>query len=236
MTAGRGTPALPTLAIQRSVPLLIVGGLAIDMSGGAWGQPVVVVATWALYLWFLRGLGAGGRTMMVLCLLYATVGEVLLSLVWRVYDYRLGNLPLFVPPGHVLLFLLGLTIAPHLSTRLVRTIAMAAAVAATALALSGRDTFSAVLVAVFLASVWLGRERHLYATMFVLALLMELYGTWLGNWTWHPRVGTTGLVTLNPPMAAGAFYCALDLLVMQSMRLVRSRHPAIAPPVHPMHL
>lgn len=167
--------------------------------------------------------------MMLFCLLYASIGEVLLSLVWRVYDYRLGNLPLFVPPGHVLLFLLGLQLAPRLSDRAVRVITVAAAVIVCGLAVTGRDTFSALLVSVFVASVVFGRERKLYATMFVLALTMELWGTWLGNWHWNAQVGRTGLVTLNPPIAAGAFYCALDLLVMQTMRLIRRSPSPIVP-------
>ena len=205
------------------IPSLILGGLALDHLALPWSQRVVVVATWCLFAALFVQAGASRRAMMLLCLVYATGGEVLLSLVWRVYDYRLGNLPLFVPPGHVLLFLLGLAIAPHISGRMVQRITGAAALAVTALALSGRDTFSLLLALVFIPSVIFGRERALYATMFVLALVMELYGTWLGNWQWHPQVGSTGLVTLNPPIAAGAFYCALDLLVMQSMRLLGAR-------------
>ncbi len=174
--------------------------------------------------------------MMLLCLAYASIGEVLLSLVWRVYDYRLGNLPLFVPPGHVLLFLLGLCIAPRLSAMTVRVVAVAAALVVGVLALSGRDTFSALLVAVFLASVLWGRERKLYTTMFILALAMELYGTWLGNWHWNTQVGGTGMVTLNPPVAAGAFYCALDLLVMTTTRGLRRFIRRIVPVAQPVHL
>ena len=210
------------------VPLVITAGLALDQLGGAWGQPFVVALAWFTFLWILRGVDAGQRIMMLLCLVYATVGEVLLSLVWRVYEYRLGNLPLFVPPGHVLLFLLGLIIAPRISDQVVRFIAAAAAVIVAVLAYTGRDTFSVLLVAVFLASVVFGRERKLYAVMFVLALVMELYGTWLGNWHWSARVGRTGMVTLNPPVAAGAFYCALDLLVMWTTR-------KLALPVRPAH-
>jgi hypothetical protein len=225
---------LPVPLIRRLVPTLIVTGLALDQFGGTWGQPLAVAATWLSFLWLLQRLDRAGRTMMLICLAYASFGEVLLSLVWRVYDYRLGNLPLFVPPGHVLLFLLGLTIAPHLSMRVVRTIAIAAALGVAYLGLTGRDTFSVLLCTVFVASVAFGRERRLYATMFVLALAMELYGTWLGNWAWNTQVGTTGLVTLNPPVAAGAFYCALDLLVMWSMRVRRTPTPRselhISPP------
>jgi hypothetical protein len=43
---------------------------------------------------------------------------------------------------------------------------------------------------------------------------MELYGTWMGNWVWGHEVPWLGLATTNPPLAAGAFYCVLDLLVM----------------------
>jgi hypothetical protein len=154
---------------------------------------------------------------------------VVLSLVWHIYDYRLGNLPLFVPPGHVMLFLLGLTIAPRVSDTMVRFIAFGAAAIVAVLALTGRDTFSALLVSVFLTSVVFGRERKLYATMFVLSLVMEMYGTWLGNWRWNAQVGQTGMVTLNPPVAAGAFYCMLDLLVMWTRRRFANSRPAIVP-------
>jgi hypothetical protein len=221
--------ALPAKRILWLVPLLIASLLTLDQLGGAWGQPVASAVTWLSFLWILRDVDKGNRTMMVLCLMYATAGEVVLSLVWHIYDYRLGNLPLFVPPGHVMLFLLGLTIAPHMSDTMVRIISILAAAVVSVLALSGRDTFSALLVAVFLASVVFGRERKLYATMFVLALVMEWYGTWLGNWHWSAQVGRTGMVTLNPPIAAGAFYCALDLLVMSTMRgLARSARPPAA--------
>lgn len=221
--------ALPARRILLLVPLLIVSGLAIDQLGGAWGQPLVVAATWIAFLWILRSVDAGSRRMMLLCLAYASVGEVLLSLVWRVYDYRLGNLPLFVPPGHVMLFLLGLVISPRVSDTMVRVVAGGAALVVAALALTGRDTFSALLVTVFLLSIVFGRERKLYATMFVLALVMELYGTWLGNWQWQAQVGRTGMVTLNPPVAAGAFYCALDLLVMWTMRRLPKGESRIVP-------
>lgn len=204
--------------ILRVVPFLILAGLLIDQYAGRWGQPLVVAATLAVFLWIFRANNTATRITMLLCLTYATIGEVLLSLVWKVYEYRLDNLPLFVPPGHVLLFLLGVVLASHVNTKAVVIIGVSAATIVAWLAYTGRDTLSAVLVTVFLLSLVFGRHRNLYATMFVLALAMELYGTWLGNWHWHAAVGDTGLVTLNPPVAAGAFYCALDLLVMWSRR------------------
>ena len=209
---------LPTKRILFLVPLLITALLTLDVVGGAWGQPVASAVTWLSFFWILCDVDKDSRMMMLLCLAYATAGEIVLSLVWHIYDYRLDNVPLFVPPGHVMLFLLGLSIAPHMSDTVVRIISVAAASVVVVLGVTGRDTFSVLLVTVFLVSVVYGRERKLYATMFVLALVMEVYGTWLGNWHWRPQVGSTGMVTLNPPVAAGAFYCALDLLVVSTMR------------------
>jgi hypothetical protein len=217
--------------LRLSIPVLILSGLAIDQLAGPLGQPLVFVATLFLFLTILARESSTHRVMMLVCLVYASIGEVLLSIVWRVYDYRLGNLPLFVPPGHVLLFLLGMSIAPHVRRTVVIAIAIGAAGTVAFLALTGRDTLSVLLVSVFLACVVFGRERQLYATMFVLALAMELYGTWLGNWHWNSQVARTGMVTLNPPVAAGAFYCALDLLVMLTMRaLGRSPTPIVPVP------
>lgn len=211
-------PHFPQRLLLVLVPALIVAGLFIDQYGGAWGQPTVVVATWLALALVFGASDRAGRTMMLLCLAYATLGEIVLSPMWHVYDYRLGSLPWFVPPGHVLLFLLGTSIAPRVSLNVVRVVAIAATIGVAVLAIMRLDTLSVPLALVFLASVVFGKERRLYATMFVLALAMELYGTWLGNWQWHAHVGHTALVTLNPPLAAGAFYCALDLLVMLTTR------------------
>jgi hypothetical protein len=65
--------------------------------------------------------------------------------------------------------------------------------------------------------------------MFVLSLAMEIYGVWLGNWTWAPEAPWLGFTTINPPLAAGAFYCMLDMLVVATLAKVsgHSRLPAI---------
>ena len=56
-------------------------------------------------------------------------------------------------------------------------------------------------------------DRPLYACTFLLALALELYGTWVGNWTWVNQVPVLPFVTTNPPGLVSAFYAVLDLLV-----------------------
>lgn len=200
------------------IVLTIVGGLALDQWGGRWAQPAVNIWAWAVFAWLWLKSLPGERVALFACLVLATAGEIVLALVWGLYDYRLGNLPLFVPPGHVLLYALGLWCATRLPQRLLASVLPLALVTATILGVSGIDVLSVLLTALFLLAMRYGPAPRLYATMFVLALLMELWGTALGNWAWRAEVPLLGWTTLNPPFAAGAFYCMLDWLVGLSVR------------------
>ncbi|HRE16559.1 MAG TPA: hypothetical protein PLW86_05750 [Rhodocyclaceae bacterium] len=195
------------------VALTIVGGLVLDQFALVWGQAVVNVWAWGVMVFLLWRSLPAERIALLACLLIATLGEVVLSLVWGLYDYRLQNIPLFVPPGHVLLYALGLWCAQRLPQRLLSAVVPAAILLATVFGVSGSDQFSVALTGIFLLAMRYGPAPRLYATMFVLSLLMELWGTWLGNWTWRATVPGLGWTTLNPPFAAGAFYCLLDWLV-----------------------
>ena len=204
------------------VVVTILAGLVVDRHGGVWGQPLV-----SLWVWLLFGVlmfqAADLRLRLLACLLIASAGEVVLSLVWGLYDYRLGNLPLFVPPGHVLLYWLGLQWAGRLPGRVIALTPWLALAGVSALAVAGIDWMGPALLAVFLVCVWRGPAPRLYITMFLLSLAMELWGTWLGNWTWRAALPGLGWPVANPPLAAGAFYCVLDLL-SESVRRRRSCH------------
>lgn len=201
-----------------AIALTIIGGLAIDSSGLPLAQALVSVASWVLFALLLRE--SDQKASLLRCLAFATAGEVVLSLVWGLYSYRLDNLPAFVPPGHVLLFWLGGWTAARLPERALRPLAWTATLATLAAALHG-DHLSLALLALFLLCLRFGPSPRLYATMFGLALAMELWGTWLGNWSWHGTVPGLAIGAGNPPVAAGALYCALDFLVLVRWPLPR---------------
>ena len=192
----------------------IAGGLLLDYHWVRFGQVAASAIAWMVCLGLLARSDVRSRTALLACLGIATAGEIFLSLVWGLYEYRLGNIPLFVPPGHVLLFFLGTQIAARIPDRGEWWIAALAAPLIAAFAWTGRDTLVPLLFVLFLACMWVSPARKLYATMFVLSLAMELYGTWMGNWTWSANVPWLGLTADNPPLAAGAFYCVLDWLVV----------------------
>jgi len=212
---------LPSSTIALIAATLAVG-LAFDVRSDIVGQTITSVAVWALLLVLLNRMAREVRRALIACLVIATIGEIFLSLVWGLYAYRLGNVPLFVPPGHVLLLMLGLWLADRLPESAARAILGCAGVYSVAVAVAGVDTLGIALFAIF-AIAWyvMPSQRRLYASTFVLALALELYGTWLGNWSWAALVPRLELVTTNPPGAAGAFYCALDALVeAASLQLV----------------
>ncbi len=208
--------------------LTVVIGLPVDKLGGIPGQLAVSVWTWALFLILLARINQQLRFPLMLCLVIATSGECLLSLLWGLYVYWLHNIPLFVPPGHVLLFALGLTFAPRLPQWAVILVASFAAGYGTTAFLTSADTISTALAILFLVFMVFGSNRRLYATMFVISLVMELYGTWIGNWVWVPEVPGLPLTSANPPLCVGGLYCALDLCVVNADRLLRRwRRPSV---------
>lgn len=192
----------------------LAAGLALDVRTGFEGQAAIGIAFWALLSWLFGRVSAEERRALMACVVIATAGEMFLSLGWGLYTYRLGNIPLYVPPGHALMLMLGIRLAQRLPESIARAIIGAAAIYTLAAAAAGLDTFG-VLLCLLLAGAALAMpaQRRLYASTFVLSLALELGGTWLGNWSWAHEVPVLGLVTTNPPGVAGAFYCALDALV-----------------------
>jgi hypothetical protein len=193
----------------------LAGGLAADVYTNIVGQTVIGLIVWLVLFSLLSYVDANERFMLMACLVIATAGEIVLSLGWGLYAYRLDNIPLFVPPGHVLMLLLGFSLARRMPDAVALGIIGCAGVYSLAAAAAGLDTLGALLFLVLaVASLVMPNHRRLYASTFMLALALELYGTWLGNWSWAREVPGLPLVTSNPPAAAGAFYCALDALVL----------------------
>ena len=200
-----------------------VVGLLLDRFGGIAGQLAVSVWAWVLMFALIAASPSQWRLPFYACLVWSTAGEMFLSLVWGLYTYRLENIPFFVPPGHVMLFWIGLMFAPRIPQWFVQLVLIVAIAYAGYAFYFGFDTISIMLVGLFVLCWLQSGGRRLYSLMLVVSLLAELYGTWLGNWTWHRDVPYLGLSSNNPPLAAGGFYCVLDVLVVFTAWSLRPR-------------
>ena len=112
----------------------------------------------------------------------------------------------------MLLLLLGLSLARRMPEAAALAI-IGAGVYSLAAAAVGADTFGVLLFMVLaVASLAMPNHRRLYASTFVLALALELYARG-SELELEREVPGLPLVTTNPP-GAGAFYGALDALVL----------------------
>ena len=163
----------------------------------------------------------------------ATFLEVIGSIVWGAYHYRLDNLPLYVPAGHGLFYLSALRVASlPLLERHARTIVIAVTAVATGWMVRGLvagplpDLLGFVTWAIFIRFIVRGRYPLLYAVSFVMTMGLEFYGTGLGIWKWSPVLPVLMLPAGNPPTGIGAGYCAMDALTRRIVGRIRRARDA----------
>jgi hypothetical protein len=193
----------------------------IDVAVGLHGQLALGVATWLVFLAALRPLTPEGRLRAFLVVAAATCMEVLGSIIWGVYTYRLHNLPLFVPPGHGLVYLTGLQltqtglVARHQKAFLafVGSIALGWGIAGLTV-LPRTDASGALGMAVFLVFLIRGRARVLYGAVFLVVAILELAGTAVGVWAWKGTVPGLELPSGNPPSGAASGYVLFDIVAI----------------------
>ena len=197
---------------------IIIGFLALDQFAGAREQALIGAATWAALLAACIPLSTEGRGRVAIVVVVATTAEILGSIVIGAYEYRLVNLPAFVPPGHGLVYLAGLAISQSAPVRrhrrafLATIIALVAAWGIAGLALLGRADVLGALCGVLLIYVLVrSRAPTVYAGVFIMVALLELYGTAIGAWTWAAVVPGTPLPTGNPPSGIAGAYVLFDI-------------------------
>jgi hypothetical protein len=153
------------------------------------------------------------------CVIVATTGEVVLSLGWGLYSYRHALIPLYVPPGHGLFYVLALAtsrqpaLQPHERAITRAVIIGGSALAAISLVFRG-DTWGLLWWAGAAALLVTSRNRLMLSACFAYTILLEWAGTANGNWFWVADVPFVGLTSANPPAGVGILYILLDLIVV----------------------
>jgi len=190
-----------------------------------WQQYLLGMLTFAvLYLAALKA-PKEQRVQVWVCVLVATCFEIFGSLVWGVYRYRLHNLPLFVPPGHGIVYLFGLLAA---QTPVVRRHGRRVAYAVLGFAgtwallglsalpvVTGRlDIQGALCFPVFAYFLLRSPRWPLFAAIFIIVSELEIFGTSFGSWAWMPVAPWTHIPSGNPPSVIAGGYCVIDASVL----------------------
>lgn len=213
----------PAKRLLWATPLVLLAVTWLDGAALAdrlrFGQALADALT--LAFWSLVFLGASPRLrrLLVLGLVAATAGEVIFSLGLGMYLYRLARIPLYVPPGHTLLYA---TVFVFVRARGVRRhagwLAPMLMLAATAYSLAwfrvARDAFGLACFGAFALLWMLRREARLFfAAMYLLVAFLEQCGTHFGAWRWPPLLfgRVAACPSGNPPSGVALFYVLFDL-------------------------
>jgi len=220
-----------------AVPAYFTTLLAIDTQVRLPGQLVLGAVTWGALAGVCALIPAERRAQVLVVVGAATIAEVTGSILWGVYRYRMHNLPLFVPPGHGLVYLSGVALSQALR-RHARALVGAAAAGAALWGLLGLtvlprlDVAGALGVPLLLLFLWRSESRAAYAGVFVVVAILELYGTAIGTWRWTEALPGLGIPDGNPPSGAASGYVCFDvaaLLLAPRLLALRTRLPAAAP-------
>ncbi|HKV87410.1 MAG TPA: hypothetical protein VJT78_05385 [Candidatus Dormibacteraeota bacterium] len=168
------------------------------------------------------------RLQVWMCVIVATGFEIVGSLVWGVYRYRLHNLPLYVPPGHGIVYLFGLLAAQTpVVMRYGRRVAHVVLAGAGTWALAGLtllplvtgrfDLQGALCLPVFAYFLLRSPRWPLFAAIFVIVSELEISGTFFGDWHWMPVAPWTHIPSGNPPSVIAGGYCVIDGSVLAAM-------------------
>jgi hypothetical protein len=179
------------------------------------------------------------QELMMYAVIIGFLGEYLFSKYLGMYTYRLGNIPLYVPFGHAVLFArvfrfskVSLVRKYHKSIE--QIFGSIIILFASIYLLFFADVFGFVMtICVFLLLWKRPKDRLFFFTMYLLVAILEIGGTAFGCWKW-PNIAFgmfKFLPSNNPPSGISLFYFLLDIgcfvLYTQRNKMIWSRLKSI---------
>jgi hypothetical protein len=202
--------------------------LVIDAHANLIIQSLLGVIAWIFLIGLLVGENKEIRIQVVIAVAFATAGEHFASVYMGGYTYRFENVPLYVPPGHGMVYLTAVALARSgFFLRYARKIAVFVVVVCGVWSLWGisgiseqGDQVGAILFCVFLIYLFKGRSPMVYLAAFFITTWLELIGTAAGTWYWAKLEPIFNLSQGNPPSGVAAWYCLVDAAAMGGAPIV----------------
>ena len=223
--------------LHPSAALLMMGWLSVvlwlDRAGGGGShalQRALGLLTWLVLVAALRRVDPAVRVQTAVVVLFATVVEFVFSPTLGVYTYRFHNVPMYVPPGHGLVYLSAFALghARFVQQRLRLwgwvVLVVGGLWAAHGLFVAQRqDVLGAFWFACLAGFLLFGPSKAVYVGAFAVVSYLELVGTHLGTWVWSTH-DPTGWVSIgNPPSGAAGGYGWFDLAGLLAAPALLSR-------------
>jgi len=170
------------------------------------------------FLWIYTQVSKLIKELMIYGLIVALGGEILFSLIFGMYTYRLENLPLYVPFGHTIVYatvyyFVKEPIIQKYQKQIIKILYITIIFYSTAWLIFASDIFGFLCMLVIL---WIFKRRPntklFFLIMFFAIVYLELVGTYYQCWYW-PDIWfdkVNWVPSANPPSAISVFYFGFD--------------------------
>jgi hypothetical protein len=204
--------------------------LVIDAHASLFIQNTLGVIAWVFLIALLVGENREIRMQVAVAVAFATAGEHFASIYMGGYTYRLENVPLYVPPGHGMVYLTAVALARSgfflKHAKKIATFVVIVCGLWSAWGISGipdqGDQVGALLYVVFLIYLFKGRSPMVYLAAFFITTWLELIGTAAGTWRWATLEPIFDLSQGNPPSGVAAWYCLVDAVAISGAPVLLS--------------
>jgi len=189
--------------------------IADVLSHNQWYTNTLVIIAFG---WIYMQVSRVTRRLMLIGVVVAYIGEVILALGFGMYTYRLGNVPLYVPLGHAIVYaaiyyVIREPLVRRKQQRVITLLYPAMLIYSTLWLLLADDLcgFISMLMIIGIFQFF-PHTRLFFLPMFFIVVYLELFGTWYQCWQWPEYwFGTvTWMPSANPPSGVGAIYFIFD--------------------------
>lgn len=188
----------------------------------AYGQWLANIFTLAYFIWLYRKANHRIKRTMPYAVVVAAIGEYILSIMMGMYEYRLGNVPIYVPLGHAILYttVWYLTHDPWVvkKQKAIMSVLLGFALMYTALLwYFYDDVYGAICTMILLFLLAINpKSRRFFLIMFLAVAFLEQVGTFFECWYWHSTLlNKAGWISSgNPPSGISLGYFILDILCL----------------------
>ena len=171
------------------------------------------------------------KEQMVYAVIIGFLGEHLFSLVFKMYTYRLGNVPIYVPFGHAILYRVVVRFSKNPlivfhRDQIEKLFAIFIIIYGTLFLVFANDVLGFIMsLLVIILMMFRPKERLFYFSMYVVVAYLEIIGTTYQCWYW-PKIFCNSvpfLPSANPPSGISLLYFLLDLSTLLLYNVMHSK-------------
>lgn len=196
--------------------------LVIDGHASYEIQNTLGVIAWIFLFGLLISENREVRMQVIVAVAFATAGEHFASIYMGGYTYRFENVPLYIPPGHGMVYLTAVALARSgfflMNARKLAFFVIVTGGLWSLWGISGfpeqGDQVGAFLFCIFVICLFKGRSPMVYLGAFFICTWLEIIGTAAGTWKWATIEPVFNWTQGNPPSGVAAWYCLVDAVAL----------------------